>query len=727
VLHLFRFTSALAPVVLGLILFGMVSAGAVPSNIANGTFLRGSSLFPRALLPQYQNITNPTPVNIYRIYSSPPVPTGLADYGILNSSGSVTAYMQAASEVSGYAVISSIAAHNATVPSTSSSPFGAGLQLNVMLRANTTTGQYVYWLQNVLVFYTNNNTAYFEDNIWNQSASNSVLDQSEISGSGEVLPYESTSYYAAASDYIHDATPLTTKMLIVVSHSGNSVNLNFGYQYSSGDRPLSGRIKHYDNVTIDEGHSVQDAAIIISGYEMTPSRHYFDAELVFTGDCCGAVTTFTSMNSTLSISYTLTNGTVSAPRSVYEFGSDTAEGAYNLRTSVVQDKLHVGLGKVGFSKSFVLSKVILPTRLTLSFASSDGMAIDPAPVLNYFSNGMPVTANLSTTQQTYDVDAGTTWKVTPTIGGDWSGERWSALGITNGTAATDQTLVITYYHQFLYDLYYTVIDGGNPMAPNLVSTRFGAPYTSTLTIGVTEYWLDSGAQWGVPSLLGGSTAQERWITTQPTGGAVSQSAVIQFNYYHQYYLTVGFSPVAGGSVNVMNGWNEAGSTLQIVASANPGWELKGWVGTGSGSSSATENSSFITFSSAITENAVFYPGLTITAGTGGSVSYAAGTALPMGIVQGGESSTIYVLLGTNVTMTEGLSTFLYEFTGWTEGASGMNSTISVTLNAPTAIEADFSFDYVNIGGIVVAIVAVIAVAILILRRRGAAQTQTYGI
>ena len=335
--------------------------------------------------------------------------------------------------------------------------------------------------------------------------------------------------------------------------------------------------------------------------------------------------------------------------------------------------------------------------------------------------GQPLQQPLAVTSSAYWLDAGTSWSLTATLEGSTPTERWQASSVTTGEVSVSFSVAPAYYHQFSVTVSYSLIGGGSPTAPVLSETQFGQAYDVPLTGNPATYWLDSGGQWEVPNPLGGSTAQERWSTAQPVNGTILQSMAIQLNYDHQYYFTVDLAPAVGGSVNVQSGWDDAGSTLQVVASANPGWKFEGWTGTGAGSSSATENSTSIIFSNPITESAVFYPGLTIIAGNGGSVSYAVGTAVTTGVVQGGKTFTVYALPGTTATLTESPSSFLYEFTGWSEGASDTTNATSATLNAPTTIKANFSYNYFNIGGIIAAITAVVAVVAVVLGRRGAAE------
>lgn len=379
----------------------------------------------------------------------------------------------------------------------------------------------------------------------------------------------------------------------------------------------------------------------------------------------------------------------------------------------------------GASGSVSGSTSISPTyyhqfEVSMGYSVIGGGSPSP-PSLGSTQLGQPLQQPLAVTPSAYWQDAGASWSLTATLGGNTSMERWQTNSVTTGVVSASFSVVPHYYHQFSVTVSYSLVGGGSPTVPMFSGTQFGQTYDAALSRTPTAYWLDSGGQWEVPNLLGGSTAQERWLTTQQANGIISQSTTIQLNYDHQYYLTVGLAPAAGGSANIQNGWNEANSTLQIVATANPGWKFEGWTGTGTGSSSAKESSISVIFSDPINESAVFYPGLTMTAGNGGSVSYSAGTAVSAGIVQGSTTSTVYVPPGTTVTLRESPSSFLYESTGWTGGATGTNGTISVTLNAPTTVKADFSYNYVNIGGITAAIVAVAAVVAVVLRRRGAAK------
>lgn len=95
------------------------------------------------------------------IYSSPPAPIGVADYGLVNSSGILLPYRVRATEVVGQANITALKAYNPLFIS----PYSASMQLNAVLQENTTSGQQDYLLQNVIQFQTNQSTLCFAENV----------------------------------------------------------------------------------------------------------------------------------------------------------------------------------------------------------------------------------------------------------------------------------------------------------------------------------------------------------------------------------------------------------------------------------------------------------------------------------------------------------------------------------------------------------------------------------
>ena len=143
----------------------------------------------------------------------------------------------------------------------------------------------------------------------------------------------------------------------------------------------------------------------------------------------------------------------------------------------------------------------------------------------------------------------------------------------------------------------------------------------------------------------------------------------------QYTLTV--TAGTGGSVSTSGGTYDDGTIVTVTATPNDGYEFVGW--NGSDSTNATID---ITISSDTTLEAVFSEiqstaattqyNLTVTAGTGGSVSTSGGTYDD----------------GTTVTITATPDDG-YEFVRW-NGSDSSNATIDITINSDTTLEAVFS-------------------------------------
>ncbi len=322
------------------------------------------------------------PVNIYSFHSSLPAPVGIADYGVMNSSGLLYPYKILYEEAIGIAQIYSLKAYNSSPP-TGISPYGASLQQNVVLQVNTTTGNYVYWLQNVPSFWTNNDTMYFVDNIWNNSALISYLTNQTITGKGNVGYSGNDTFYGYETSLQSYNLPLTLYLITNYTYSNNAVYVSFGYTFSQ-----TSPITWYDNVTIHDS-GVTSASLVVSGYNYAPNGGFYDSELVFGGEGGGEQTYFTQMNANLFMWYVLPNGSVILPPAIYGFGSDTAEAADDLSTTLVNGYPTVELGRgnfepVGYSAQFST----FSAELTLFTSAVDSGMKVPVALNSVVKNGL---------------------------------------------------------------------------------------------------------------------------------------------------------------------------------------------------------------------------------------------------------------------------------------------------------------------------------------------------
>ncbi len=138
----------------------------------------------------------------------------------------------------------------------------------------------------------------------------------------------------------------------------------------------------------------------------------------------------------------------------------------------------------------------------------------------------------------------------------------------------------------------------------------------------------------------------------------------------QYSLTV--SAGVGGSVSTSGGTYDDGTIVTITASPNDGYEFVGWNGSDSSNSTISITINSNTTLEALFSEVVTQYSLTVSAGVGGSVSTSGGTYDD----------------GTIVTITASPNDG-YEFVGW-NGSDSSNSTISITINSNTTLEALFS-------------------------------------
>src|SRR3989441_6840503 len=102
-------------------------------------------------------------------------------------------------------------------------------------------------------------------------------------------------------------------------------------------------------------------------------------------------------------------------------------------------------------------------------------------------------------------------------------------------------------------------------------------------------------------------------------GTVGVSAVVEIAYRHQAFLMFGFQGPAESSMSPRTGWYDVGASLRPSVNPAAGWAVGARQGTGPGAYSRRQAGPTILVVGPISEIAILYPGLTITAGAGGAV------------------------------------------------------------------------------------------------------------
>ncbi len=231
--------------------------------------------------------------------------------------------------------------------------------------------------------------------------------------------------------------------------------------------------------------------------------------------------------------------------SVLFLGSTPTPVSYTSNPNQFRDFFYKGSTVISNAHEFITgtSGSVL---LTVSYSEIGGESF-VAPKLTYVTNGTIESVDLGTTPTTYLADNGSTWGVSVNIPGQSSGERWTTSDTTSGVATGLNPIKIVYYHQYLEIFSFAVLGGGSGFeSPNLTFVNYGRSNAIILGNEGLGIWMDAGSAWNASNLLGGSTSQERWVSNDTIGTAVS-SQNISMDYVHQNLIAVGFNVVGGGT------------------------------------------------------------------------------------------------------------------------------------------------------------------------------------
>jgi Thermopsin len=177
--------------------------------------------------------------------------------------------------------------------------------------------------------------------------------------------------------------------------------------------------------------------------------------------------------------------------------------------------------------------------LTLSYSVVGGGSGYSPPVLTYVVGGVTHAAPLSTTPTVFDLDPGSAWSVSSLLSGSGATERWETAQPTTGVASSSSVVSLTYYHQYLEDITYSVLGGGSGYSPpSLSGPQLGVASFLALGSSPTSYWLDNGLAYSATNPLPGSTSTERWFALSNQSIVAGSGLSVSIAYTHQYYLAM---------------------------------------------------------------------------------------------------------------------------------------------------------------------------------------------
>jgi thermopsin len=285
-----------------------------------------------------------------RYMASPqmPAPVGIASYGLYPTGNGYGPYTIETDKIMANATVNALQAHDTSLPSlpptrnslcitgqeyrpsNTDMQNGANLQFNVMMQVNTTVGSQIIWLQDTARF----NTMQMTVNIPHDIVANITSGGSENISYGNGIvnpPQHGIEYYEYEGTCYKYLLPLTIAYEIDVHKiSGSLVQVIF-----KNDDSI------FDTVYLPIPN-VKSAHIVVTPNQLGVP---YDAEFVWTGYCCSQESSFTQMNSTLSMYYEGDDNKLHSFPTLFTFGTNTAETASNLLVKRDGHGIHVIIGQ----------------------------------------------------------------------------------------------------------------------------------------------------------------------------------------------------------------------------------------------------------------------------------------------------------------------------------------------------------------------------------------------
>jgi thermopsin len=383
----------------------------IPTYSAGYNFSLGPGLYalsvsnpnPTAAYVYFEYHLFPAYVNPFLFNNGPPAPTGIGAFGIYNVSGKVEPYFVSTDSIVGFSRISALSAQDQSTQSGQASDH-VSLQLNTVLDVlNKDNSTYTYWPQNVLDFATQENQVTYRDNVLNVTGDNAQLANATVKGTGFVsglnLNGTMQTYYGNyQSNYTYSYTlPASFVMLMNTTvQSGQGVLIQMGVRMFDPGAPA--KTVWFDSILLRDPN-VAAAAMVVSGDSYTPAGvslpigQFYDAELVFGGGAGGQAATFSAFDASLALFYM--NQTLTAFPSVYDFGTDTAEGVYNAQVTYSDSNGTVNLTVGTPAYGLLSNNVTTPSLTTLEGGATSATASEVTTTSVGVSSGPSVSSIIS--------------------------------------------------------------------------------------------------------------------------------------------------------------------------------------------------------------------------------------------------------------------------------------------------------------------------------------------
>jgi thermopsin len=263
-------------------------------------------------------------------YSSAPAPLGVADFGVINRSGTLVASDLSTSRLEGVFDPTAFAGLAMDV----GGPDFYGVQLNAVLQDVTLFGQsdYSFWTQNVAEYSTSAHELQLLDNIWNFSSSTGALSLNAIYSHGSNGTQVGTTYYYALGPLIHVGYPFRLTLFLNSTVLGNRDVVYFNYTVSNATLSRAGS---YDEVEFSSTPSSGTTPLpqyVADGSNLNALGLPNDFEMVVGGP--GGGSNFDAFNASAAIDlYDWAGSSFQVVPSAYDVGGDTGETAAGLAST----------------------------------------------------------------------------------------------------------------------------------------------------------------------------------------------------------------------------------------------------------------------------------------------------------------------------------------------------------------------------------------------------------
>ena len=314
-------------------------------------------------------VTVPAVVNPTTVYHSEPAPMGIGDFGV-GAGGQPYTY-----NTTGF--LGNFSWDSLAIANGSDTEFTD--QLNVVLQFVQGSTTYAYWIQDVAFMDSQTGELDFEDNIWNFSVPGFCLSNSAVSGNGTVhLIAGCEGYYAVAATTQPGADEIMPSpgdfSLLVRSYLSSGGLPEVAFEYWDG---VTSYEVTYDNVVWPWATSVSlDRGFLVDGNTTAPSGNFYDAELSLGGPGGGSRTVAGSDTDASSRLLYWNGHNFEAPRSVWNFGTDTAEAISNVQSFFSHDPDGIPLTTQlnGTSRNATPARAYDQTRVGILSISAPGIS-----------------------------------------------------------------------------------------------------------------------------------------------------------------------------------------------------------------------------------------------------------------------------------------------------------------------------------------------------------------